>query len=550
MAKHDQPTDAYIANKELAQRKLRLEVQLLERQRAWQGLLWEWVKAAAVPVTLVGATVAFYIGLGQIQQSERNRAEERFDSALARLASTSPTERVTGVSGLRLFLVDSDKTLFGPTLQFLVNAVSLETEPRVQSAILDVLADLKPVEADGHALNEALKTAVVRNRNLTKSVADALDVRLERERAKRLAKIKSLDLPADGISSSTLVKLASELSAGEYLDYLEAEHGPFERLEPDEGIVLQGLAKTISIFIALGAKIEDLSGIYCEKCDFTAARDLEGVAFSKSYLSGADFSHVNLKRSSFRDADIGGTYFYAADLRGADLASIDLGWEVFASADRDAAFPLLDCAQLQGADLSGLVVLELARLFTSDREGGYLAAITSPNVISAQMDSSTKIEYIETVVTTSITDSYIAKYPDDRTAAITRPGGETVEGSTFIKDGSQIGTHRTHHTPLGEWAGATEYTELEPDDAKSLKGTDAGAHAALVQAVFRQKGWKSVPLVEEILALPADKLAFGSGCLTWEPVPEHVCSDAGRPPLIELTLSIEVPAFARCLAAK
>jgi hypothetical protein len=114
--------------------KLSLEQRLLTRQLSLQGLLIEWLKAAAVPVTLLGAITAFFIGFGQLRQNAENQTAERFDKSLTRLASERADERMTGVSGLQLFLRARDSSLQEQTLQFLINALSLEWETRVQGA--------------------------------------------------------------------------------------------------------------------------------------------------------------------------------------------------------------------------------------------------------------------------------------------------------------------------------------------------------------------------------------------------------------------------------
>jgi hypothetical protein len=130
--------------RELEMRKLSLEQRLLTRQLSLQGLLIEWLKAAAVPVTLLGAITAFFIGFGQLRQNAENQTAERFDKSLTRLASERADERMTGVSGLQLFLHARDTSLQEQTLQFLINALSLERDSRVQGAILDVVAGITP----------------------------------------------------------------------------------------------------------------------------------------------------------------------------------------------------------------------------------------------------------------------------------------------------------------------------------------------------------------------------------------------------------------------
>src|ERR1700739_3835150 len=126
------------ADKEaIAAEKLLLEKRLLQRQLSTQGTLITWLQAASVPVALLGAILAFFVGFGQLRLGADNQAAERFDKALARLASERSDERLTGVSGLNLFLDDRSPQFQRQALYFLVNRLSLETNQLVQGAILD-----------------------------------------------------------------------------------------------------------------------------------------------------------------------------------------------------------------------------------------------------------------------------------------------------------------------------------------------------------------------------------------------------------------------------
>ena len=157
-------------DKAIAADKLALERRLLQRQLSTQGLLMSWLQATSVPVALLGAILAFFVGYGQVRQAADNQAAERFDKALTRLASERSDERLTGVSGLNLFLADRSPLLQKQALHFLVNRLSLETNPQVQGAILDVLTDLPQTHPSQQMLDEALRTAIERNRSLTKSI--------------------------------------------------------------------------------------------------------------------------------------------------------------------------------------------------------------------------------------------------------------------------------------------------------------------------------------------------------------------------------------------
>jgi hypothetical protein len=91
--------------------KLSLEAQLLRRQLSPQGVMLSWLQATSVPVALLGAILAFFVGFGQLRQGADNQADNRLDQALTRLASQRPDERMTGVSGLNLFAMDGTELL-------------------------------------------------------------------------------------------------------------------------------------------------------------------------------------------------------------------------------------------------------------------------------------------------------------------------------------------------------------------------------------------------------------------------------------------------------
>ena len=91
---------------------------------------------------------------------------------------------MAGVLSLSLFLSDHDVSEQASALNFLVNAVSVETDSLVQSAILDVFRELKST-IDKAALDGALATSIQRNRNLATSVLNDWDDRLMRDRTSR-----------------------------------------------------------------------------------------------------------------------------------------------------------------------------------------------------------------------------------------------------------------------------------------------------------------------------------------------------------------------------
>jgi hypothetical protein len=230
---------------------------------------------------------------------------------------------MTGVSGLELFLVsDGSPLLQKQALQFLVNGLSMETDARVHGAILDVLADLPPGRPSQDALDAALRTAIERNRSLTKSVVGSRDRRILQEKKKTLAKFGIIDL--ERMDEEIPAKVLAALSTEQYLALLDSEHGLFERLDPPEDVQLIALSTALQTLVARGATSADFKDIYCENCDFSTAKSLERAIFDGAYLGDANFAKVSLRGVSFRGADLGGTIFFGADLTNSDLRAEEM----------------------------------------------------------------------------------------------------------------------------------------------------------------------------------------------------------------------------------
>jgi hypothetical protein len=393
---------------ELELEKLVLERRVLQRQLSTQGILLEWLKAAAVPVTLLGAILAFYIGFGQLKQSGEAQTAERFDKALTRLASEQPDQRMTGVEGIRLFLRVQEPEWHLQALSFLINTLALEKNTQVQGAILDAIVGIKPGQIEASSLNEALNTAVERNRSLARSILDSYKIGIQQNQWLRLAKFGLPDFPRNTKTGPIPEKLISELSFKQYLDFISAEHSPFDDMRTEEGVPLSGLSAAISALIRAGAKVTDFRGIYCRDCDFTPAKNLDGVNFDDSYLPSTDFSHLSLKQATFRNANLTRSIFFAADLTGADLSE-DFVVLDFYGVRR--GFPYLECANLRGADLSGLALAEVYRYFSTIYSGDQSQRVLAPRLLSVQIDNSTKMKTFDIVILTEVSDEFLKKYP-------------------------------------------------------------------------------------------------------------------------------------------
>lgn len=394
---------------ELEIEKLSLEKRVLRRQLTWQGIAWEWLKAAAVPVTLLGAFLAFYVGFNQLKEAETNRLAERFDNTLTRLASDKIEQRMTGVAGLRLFLNENDDGIKLQSLQFLINALSLETDRRVQGAMLDMLQSLTSQSIEQSTLDDALTNAIERNRNITASIISEYFDKISSE---RLLIIKSLSEAKAyaGVTNFSDVpdSFIGSLNDQDYFRLLKVAHGPFDRLKDDVERPLTGLAKAISLLIRAGAKSKDFTGIFCERCNFSTAQSLDYANFDRSYLSGADFQHLSLRNASFKDTDIGGAIFFGSTLQNAVLTRRLLP-PTSISHGNYSLLPQFECADLSGADLSGLPLILIDRLYDSGWGGGKAIEIVVPRMAQVKIDEKTKLNEFQILSLVTVADEYYQK---------------------------------------------------------------------------------------------------------------------------------------------
>jgi uncharacterized protein YjbI with pentapeptide repeats len=217
-------------------------------------------------------------------------------------------------------------------LLFLVNAVAVERDTTVQSAILDNLSSLSRFDMPSAVLNEALVAARNRNRGILTTLRDRFNER-------------SLE------NNKSLIEEAVD----------EAFLG---KLNESELLPLKGTAATIAALIRNGAYTSDLTRIYCMGCDFssdTKPVDLSGVKFDLSYLRDAKFKNVNLVAASFDTAFLIYTDFTGANLRGARLTSSTLvNPPIQAILVKKALWgaygPIFECADLTDSDFTGSVL--------------------------------------------------------------------------------------------------------------------------------------------------------------------------------------------------
>ncbi|HWN09708.1 MAG TPA: pentapeptide repeat-containing protein [Pyrinomonadaceae bacterium] len=520
-----------IAKLDLEKEKLKLEVQSLARQLSRRGVALEWLKSAGVLAALLGVAVTLYVGFNQVRQSEQNRLAERFDKALTRLASEKPNERITGVSALRLFLSERDTSHQAEALHFLVNSVSLETDPMVQTAILDVFAELKTLNISQPVLNATLRTAVERNRSISDTLRDDLSKRIAWDQKQTLASYAPLKLKADQIPTPIPQKLVAKLPLAEYLTFLEAERGAFEDLEPKQDVPLQSLARLIIALLTTGARGDDFSGIYCNRCDFTKAGDLSGVKFDNASLSQANFSHLTLKNASFKGATLSETIFFAADLSNANLTK-NPGSLLRDSSTQSTTF--FECANLKGADLSGTPLLVYREDFSTTWSGEHATGVLAPQMLSAQIDSSTKLDRFIIIVLTEVSDAYLSSHPGHRRFVALQGDREESVPNLLLENVSYTQSYRRFRADFtaqeAEYSSTTaiEYVDIS---AKNISKIRPQIKSAL-QGYLNQPSLTVIPL----LAAFNNALGPSQNKDRWAAKAKHTCGETSHPQLTQLRI--------------
>jgi uncharacterized protein YjbI with pentapeptide repeats len=354
---HAEPFEAELRNE-----KLKLEAQLLRQQIRPRSFLIELAKSVTGPVAVIGLIFTVYLGVVQLRETRHSRDEERFDKAITRLAGPSPTERLTGLAGLQLFLEPDQKERHRGTAHFLANALGSEHDPTVSGALLNALSQLRPKEVGHDVLNDTLETLRDQNRSLYKQL-----------RAAFLDKLKH--------DAKAITQADDETGIG--------------KVSEENLIPLRATSSAIAAVILNGARTKDLSDIYCVDCDFSGkvldrlrpdyaqiadfaalkigdSVDLSGTDFHNAILGNANFTGVNLRSTSFDGADLRRTNFSGADLKGAKFTDYEGGHcclepfypheyvlqsvVVRGMVDQNNLFPNFTCADLSDADFTGSIL--------------------------------------------------------------------------------------------------------------------------------------------------------------------------------------------------
>lgn len=430
---HSADADTTSFDKELQITKLKLELRklrdelkkgilerkALSRQLSWGTVVLEWVKAGSVFGALVGVAATLYLGQQQTKiaqqqvvsareaadnarqaaerqsdDAEKNRAADRFDKALTRLAEKGNAQsRMSGVAGLKLFLGSGNKEHQRDAMYYLITALGHEDSVDVRQAIVDSLSDVDHFDQD--VKNDALTTAINVDRDLTKLqfltlTKNALDKRNE------FLKTEQISISDEtAFESLPFIEKLKINNFGTLLSFDQSHQSDDIGTEED---ILDIYVQVINKLLSAGAlnKSKDWSNIYCEGCKFSSMVDLSNTRFDGSFLGNSDFSYVNLTGATFTGADLGGAIFYHSNLTNANfkmdvLSRSDALTNLLSRANYDNVLPYFACSILDGTVLDGVPLISIEHSFIGK---SISSSVTVPNMSGAKVTDRTKLNSI------------------------------------------------------------------------------------------------------------------------------------------------------------
>lgn len=216
--------------------------------------------------TAVGGGFTIYRWVDDRASEREFRAEERLTAVLAKLTSKESSERMAAVAAIGLY-VDREHPLRNKQIMLaLATAVSLEVDPFVQQAMIELIGSL-----DFNAIDQAISSGM-------------LNTILKYDRA---------------MTSQAQLYSYDELHAS----------------DDDRRLVrrLLALSRLIRVLLAAGAQATDFSGTFLPDVSF-AGLSLQGADFSGAILAYSNFANADLTRAIFSNANLEGVSFIGAKL--------------------------------------------------------------------------------------------------------------------------------------------------------------------------------------------------------------------------------------------
>lgn len=286
------PADPHKAALEL--RKLELEIKALTFKQSRLGRLTEILQGVVPILAILSLVWTVVVGLNQ-QEAQRKDAESaRFERAFAKLGSSVPSERVTGVAQASALLHAAGGERDRDILTALANQLALDPNPAVRSAILSVLSTMD-ASVGQPTLDATLKNIVDLHRVLVQSA---------------------------GFTPFEL-STAQKDNRGIYFIPRASDAIPLDQQMVDETFVrLESLSAALMAVLKAGGRTRAMDHIYCPDCAFDSLRvDFSDVSFQNAVLPRSQWNLMRLARSNFQGAVITRANFTGAELEGADFSA-------------------------------------------------------------------------------------------------------------------------------------------------------------------------------------------------------------------------------------
>jgi uncharacterized protein YjbI with pentapeptide repeats len=277
--------------------KLKLEIEALHFKRSFWGRVFEILQGLGPVIAILALAYTVIAGIQQQQQ-------QRLEQAYTRLGSQLSSERASGVAQLSALLGKDGGERDREVLTALVYELGLDASPEVRSSILNVFENLKG-KAEKSAIDAALQsTAKLQRAKIRSSHLYPFELATLREEER-------------GSFSYFPITVGDNSQPSRRQQSSESQRAIFENLFD--------LSRVLRYLLKAGGEVNDLSGIFCPGCDFSAfERNFDNANFEEAILVDTVWQFVKLEHAHFDRALLERADFTGAHLRGATFGQNQL----------------------------------------------------------------------------------------------------------------------------------------------------------------------------------------------------------------------------------
>jgi uncharacterized protein YjbI with pentapeptide repeats len=170
---------------------------------------------------------------------------------------------------------------------------------------------------------------------------------------------------------------------------IKASDPSFQTLPDSKLVNLRATAQALVALIRKGARVKDMSAIYCFNCDLSGADvDLSFANLDRAILTDADFSKASLHGASFDGANLLGAEFVRSDLSAAKITDVtgnQSATNAIQNAAPEADAPDFSCADLSEADFSKEVLFGVYENNNAGESSYWSAKLNGANLKGANL---------------------------------------------------------------------------------------------------------------------------------------------------------------------